>query len=177
MKKILCFILLIVTIIFSCAILFSCGEETSASSESSSTSSSVDTHKHTFAQDWTVTEDGHYHACSCHPEIVNLKVHLDSSDQDGLCDMCLFVIEAPTSYTVTILDQNGNAVSGAEVKIRSTKDDKSFITDENGQASAEFVYAVGVNLWLISLPDGYEMPSREIYNFTDTELTVTVNTK
>lgn len=152
--------------------LFSCGNH--EPSDTSPSSSSTIEHLHSFdMQRWEINEEGHYNPCTCHPLIMNIKNHVDLIDRNGVCDVCGYVLVKADTYTVTIVDSEGTPVKGAEVVFRSNTDVRGK-TDENGTLFAEFTDVGGVNLWLVSLPDGYEMPERDIYPFKGFELTITV---
>jgi len=173
MKLLLRILSLLIILALASPLLFSCGEsETGSSSTPDSNESSV--HYHTFdMKNWTVTKEGHYNPCTCHPEIINLKSHIDHLDRNGICDVCKYVLMEPDTYTVTIVDTEGKPVTGAVFLFRSNNDVKA-TTDENGQASVEFTDVSGVNVVIESLPEGYAMPEKPIFPFSGFELTITV---
>ncbi len=177
MKRLIYLTLIAIMLIFVSLSLFACGDDEADNSDNSTPSSSTDSsvHYHEFDMSkWIVNDEGHYNPCPCHPEIINLKEHVDLVDRNGICDVCAYVLLKPDTYTVKIVDTEGNPVVGAELIFRSNTD-VSVKTDEKGQASVEFTDVSGVNLWITSLPEGYQLPERDIFPFKSFELTVTVN--
>lgn len=176
MKRIISLILVLTFALLSFSMLFSCEESQGSTNntEPDTNSSTPDTHQHTFEQDWTITKDGHYRACTCHSEVVNLKEHVDLLDRNGICDVCEYVLVHPDTYTLTIIDQFGAPVKNAEIMFRASTADKVATTDENGQAKIDLTDSNGLNVWLMSVPDGYEMPQKDIFSFVGFELTITI---
>ena len=171
MKK-LTFLSLI--IIMLCALLFGCGDAEPGQSSSSSTLGS--THYHTFDKTtWVKTEEGHYNPCTCHPEAYVMKDHIDNLDWNGICDVCQYVLRKADTYSLTVIDQDGNPVEGAVFVFRSNYD-VTVTTDTNGKACVGFTSVSGVNAVLESLPDGYEA-QKNVFPFKTLELTVTVTKK
>lgn len=68
-------------------------EETSSEEESTTaeetTTGLVQTHEHTFSDEWTANDDGHWHAASCEHvgETSDFGAHVDA-DEDDECDVC-----------------------------------------------------------------------------------------
>ena len=85
-------------------------------------------------------------------------------------------------YTVTVVDQNGDAVVGAEVQLcpGGVCLANNFTTDENGEISVEITPGKVVNVKLVSLPGGYTPPAADESGYHasidagQTEITVTV---
>lgn len=81
------------------------------------------------------------------------------------------------TYKVTVVDQNGNPVSGVVVQICDEENCKlPMTTDENGFASAEYAES-NYHVTLNTLPEGYESEQLE-FNFDGaTEITITIQAK
>ncbi len=63
------------------------------------------------------------------------------------------------AYTVTIVDNEGNPVSGVSLMITNTTDVfKDGTTDSNGKFSAE-VTGTNLGVMIVNVPDGYEKPA------------------
>ena len=185
MKKII-YLSLIIIIMLSALALFSCGdsEDEGGNNGSGDSATLLPEHIHTYdMQTWVKSEDGHYNPCTCHPEAYNIKSHVDNLDWNGVCDVCQYVLASSDTYTVTVVDQEGKPVQGVEIMFRSNYDITTK-TDAQGKATAEFTDVSGVNAWVVSLPDGYELPKstddetsrpNDIFPFDGMELTITVS--
>lgn len=78
------------------------------------------------------------------------------------------------TYTVTVVDQDGNPVSGVIVQICDEENCKlPMTTDENGTASAEYAQSE-YHVTLNTLPDGYSSEETDFYFNGATELTIVV---
>lgn len=78
------------------------------------------------------------------------------------------------TYTVTVLDQNGNPVSG--VKLQFCDDESCRLpvtTDEDGKVSVRYDES-NYHITLTSVPEGYTAEQTEFYFDGATELTVTL---
>ena len=83
--------------------------------------------------------------------------------------------DSNVTYTVTVVDQHGNPVSGVVVQICDEENCKlPMTTDENGKASAAYAPSV-YHVTLNSLPAGYSSETTEFYFNDKTELTITIN--
>ena len=175
MKKLFTFILTIVVILSMSTLLFSCSEEEAdgTSTTTTTTESTTPAHTHEYASEWTADQNGHYHACTCHPDVKNFVAHIDNVDRDGACDVCFYVIEEPQTYTVTFVNSDGAPIKGVKVKIYDSAFSKVLTTDENGQASVSMVYASGLRALVQSAPDGYESIVDQLYSFSTNELVIT----
>ena len=175
MKKTL---LLFFVLILACSMLFSCGTEANSTNSENlggNADNSQGAHTHTYESSWTITEQAHYKKCTCHPEATAQAAHFDYVDQDGRCDVCMYVLSLPQVYTVTVVDQNGLPVQNAEIKLSTTVYDKVVTTNEQGVASIEFVYHDSVKAIIFSLPENHTPSNDErIFYFDGTELTITV---
>lgn len=167
MKKIITFLLIM------CFILtfLSCVSDDSTSITPAPSSSSTE-HQHTYANEWTSTKEGHYKACTCHPEIVDITSHRDSVNRDGSCDVCHYIVKEPTTFTVTVKDSNGAALQGITVKIFTNSYDKTVTTDKNGTATCEFVYYDDVKAIIQNAPEEYEHLIDQLYTFEDNSLVI-----
>ena len=173
---------IIIMMLLCTAMLFSCGKSEDGSNNSQPSSASaiendggtVDTpvHEHTYAKGWITTEDGHYKECICHPEIKEIAAHMDYVDRDGRCDVCMAVMVEAKTYTVTVLDEGGVPIQNAELKIYTMGEEKLLSTNSQGTAAADFIYSDGIKAMLISLPDGYTLPSKLIYTFSTEDLII-----
>lgn len=180
MKKIISILLSLM--IFS-TMLYSCGDSDTTPSQSSTTvsstqdgtSSSKNDHTHTFETAWTQAEGGHYRVCTCHPDEKVLSPHADSVDRDGKCDVCQFTMKEATGFTFVLKDNEGNPVSGAQVKIYTSSGDSTLITDEFGTVSHNFIYYDSVKAMVLSVPEGYEDISSQIFRFDTTTLEAVTN--
>lgn len=184
MKKIaIASLIIALTALLSLA-LFSCGEEepsvggaqisTSVSGEDSSGLGGE--HYHIYdMQTWVTTANGHYNPCTCHPNAITVKAHVDNLDWNGICDVCQYVLKKSDVYTLTLVDEEGLPVEGAVVILRSNSD-VTLTTDAKGQVSAEFTDVGGVNAVIDSLPSGYTVgaDNKRAFRFAGYELTVTV---
>ncbi|MBQ4070878.1 MAG: Ig-like domain-containing protein [Clostridia bacterium] len=119
------------------------------------------------------------------PETEPCTSHVDN-DKDGVCDTegCTEAVTPSepekTAYTVTVLDDEGNAVVGAtvEILVGSVRSD-ILTTNTEGKVSAEFdVQGTGTvvaRATVKTVPAGYKTPSSaERFSAGETELTVTV---
>ena len=77
-------------------------------------------------------------------------------------------------YTVTVLDGAKNPIAGVGIMISTTY--KVLTTDANGKVSFESENA-GVQIMVMSVPEGYEQPDKTAMSFEkgSKEMTVTVN--
>ena len=77
-------------------------------------------------------------------------------------------------YTVIVLDGANNPIAGVGIMIST--DYKVLTTDENGKISFESDNA-GVQIMVMSVPEGYEQPDKTAKSFAkgSKEMTVTVN--
>ena len=175
MKKLFTFLLTAILILSLSVLLFSCTEEETegTTGTTASTEPEEPPHTHEFASEWTADQNGHYHACTCHPDVKNIVSHTDSVDRDGVCDVCFYVIEEPTTFTVTVVSADGTPIKGVKIKIYDSAFTKIVTTNENGQASVSTVYADSLKALVQSAPDGYKDIVDEIYTFTATELVIT----
>ncbi len=81
------------------------------------------------------------------------------------------------TYKITVVDQNGNPVSGVVVQICDEENCKlPMTTDENGFASAEYAES-NYHVTLNTLPDGYESEQTEFYFDGATEITIAIHAK
>ena len=180
---------LIFALSLSLLLLFSCGEDDTPGITDSATQSSNDVssnappikedplpHEHTFSKEWLIEEEGHYRACICHPDFKDIAPHLDTVDKNGVCDVCQFEMVKATEFTFNLLDKDGQGVFGAEIKIYTMGTEFTVTTDEKGQAKASFIYTDGVKVraMIVSLPDGYIKPEKDVYTFYEQALCVTV---
>ena len=179
MKKVITLFLVLSLLLVSVVALYSCGDSenpsTPSSSSVSSTQGSQNNHAHIFASTWTQAESGHYRECTCHPEHKDIAPHSDSVDRDGKCDVCQYIIKEATVFTLTLTDEDGNPVKGAEVRMFTSSEDKVFVTDEAGVVSYGFIYYDAVKAIVTSVPEGYTDISRDIHRFDGTSCRVTVN--
>ncbi len=91
---------------------------------------------------------------------------------------------ATTTYTVKVVDQNGDAVEGVEVQICHTVCVSCPLTDANGETEKALPEAVGemtLKVGILNVPAGYTKPEATIdgsYHATiapgDTEVTVVI---
>ena len=174
--------LLVIAVILSCTlVLLSCADDqdTTTSSTNSTPSSTeqskVPQHSHTYEGDWIVEEEGHYRVATCHPDAKDLNDHKDSVNRDGKCDVCFYVMKEPTTFTFTLKDNTGAPIQGATVKLYSNAEDNTVVTDENGNASHQFLYFSDVKVIVISTPEGYVSINDEIYVFSGTSIEVTTD--
>uniref|UniRef100_UPI004056336C hypothetical protein n=1 Tax=Alistipes sp. TaxID=1872444 RepID=UPI004056336C len=91
---------------------------------------------HEYEEEYTAVKEGHYQACICHPEIVELLPHSDD-DGDTICDGCGY--ELNCLYTVT-LDRAHESVQ------------VDFISVEDG--TTHTVYTAANGAVTVSLPKG-----------------------
>lgn len=177
MKKITYFSLIAILLLFASILLYACGDDEGGSPTDSappSTDSSLHFHEYNTSE-WIVTDEGHYNSCICHPEVINMKEHVDNLDWNGVCDVCQYVLVKPDTYTVKFVDGEGKPVSGVSFYFKNLKyNDVESISDENGQATVEFTDVSGVNVVLESVPKGYKMPDKKIYKMNSLELTVKI---
>ena len=148
MKRLITVLLILLLVAFT-AMLYSCGNDSTTSSTAPSTTASSknptaqDNHQHIFESTWTQTADGHYRACTCHPDEKVLSPHADSVDRDGKCDVCQHTVKEPTTFTLVLKDQDGNPITGAQVKIYTSSSDNTLTTDENGKVTADMKLMFG----------------------------------
>lgn len=178
--------IILIMILLCTVLLFSCGkgESISSGSQPSSTTAlsqedknNTPVHKHTFAGEWIVAENGHYKECVCHPEIKEIAAHMDYVDRDGRCDVCMIAMAEEKVFTVTVLDKSGAPVENAKIKFYTMGDEKLVNTDKDGVASATFIYADNIKAMLVSLPEGYELPEKLVYSFYESSLTISLDSK
>jgi len=86
-----------------------------------------DVAEHTYETEYTISEDGHYKKCICHPALDEILPHIDENG-DGECDDCLYLLTV--DYTVT-LDGKYEGV-------------KVTFTNENGDSYTAYTNAEGV---------------------------------
>ena len=181
MKRIITLFLSLTLLALSATMLYGCGDSETPPTPSSSTVSSTQggtnntqsNHTHTFETTWTQAENGHYRACTCHPEEKELAPHADSVDRDGKCDVCQFTMKAPTTFTFILKDENGQPVVGAEIRIYTNSSDKILKTDESGTVTHELIYFDSVKAIVCSVPEGYADISSQIFRFDGTTLEAT----
>ncbi len=181
MKRIITLFLSLTLLALSATMLYGCGDSKTPPTSSSSTVSSTQggtnntqsNHTHTFETTWTQAENGHYRACTCHPEEKELAPHADSVDRDGKCDVCQFTMKAPTTFTFILKDENGQPVVGAEIRIYTNSSDKILKTDESGTVTHELIYFDSVKAIVCSVPEGYADISSQIFRFDGTTLEAT----
>lgn len=78
------------------------------------------------------------------------------------------------TYTVTILDQNGNPVEGVTVQFCDAENCKLPVnTDANGVVTGTYA-ASEYHITLVELPDGYTTEETEFFFGNETELTIMV---
>ena len=173
MKKLTTFLLTII-LALSAVLLFSCddGGDTTMPSSSETVTSTTDTskpegttdtskpedntdpsdqeppHKHVYAEEWTATEDGHYKACLCHEEEIQVLDHKDDV-VDGKCDECQYVMVDELEFTFTATDDALKPLPNAvfTFKLNGTEVGKA-ITDSTGKASItllELEYTVEIS--------------------------------
>ena len=173
MKKLLAIALSLLMLLASVYLLVSCGDnEDNKDNTGDDPNGEQTTHTHTYAKDWTGTKAGHYKACICHPEVIELASHTDTVNSDGVCDVCLLTIKENTTFKVTVKDDKGNPVPGVVLKIFTSFADQIVTTDENGVAEHSFIYYDSVKAIIQSVPQGYENLVDEIYEFEGTELNI-----
>lgn len=181
MKKIVILSLIIISAALLSLTLSSCGGEETPNGGgvqiSTPESNLGGEHYHSYdMQSWVKTADGHYNPCTCHPEAITVKSHVDNLDWNGICDVCQYVLKKADVYTFTLVDEDGNPVVGATVMLRSNTD-ITLVTDANGQVSAEFTDVGGVTAVIDSLPSGYKLlgnDNKRAFGFMGYDLTVTV---
>ncbi len=69
---------------------------------------------------------------------------------------------ASYTYDVTIVDQNGDAVSGVKLQLCNDENCYSATTDENGKASIGMDSNNDVKLQILTVPDGYTIPDSTV---------------
>jgi hypothetical protein len=77
------------------------------------------------------------------------------------------------TYTVTVLDQNGDPVVGAKLQICDDNGCKLMTTGENGVAQSSYKES-NYHITILKLPAGYESDGTEFYFEEDNTLTITV---
>ena len=180
MKKIIHLFILSLLILSLSVVFLSC-EDTSDSSTVGS-ESDIDSvysddesiHEHTFSKGWNYDETGHYRPCVCHPDFKDMAEHFDTVDKNGFCDVCQYEMVKPTKITVSVIDNNGNAVCGAEIKIYTQTVEHIVTTDESGLCSASFIYTNSMRAMILSLPSEYKYPEKLIYSISENDLIITV---
>ncbi len=117
------------------------------------------------------TDDG---ACTSHTD----------ANGDGKCDACGTVIDdgsgndGKVTYTVTVKNSSGAAVSGVEVNILEGKISKGTgTTDGNGVVTFKINEPMkAIYAQLISVPDGYELDDdRHEFEEGKTDITITLS--
>ena len=107
--------------------------------------------------------------------------HVDNNT-DGKCDTCGAEVETEggddgkSAYTVTVKDANNAPIAGAVVTIATRNyTSEQITTDADGKATASLKAVGYVKAKVISVPDGYVLPTAEV-EFADnkTELTISV---
>ena len=83
---------------------------------------------HTYATEYTVSKEGHYYNCICHPALNTVIPHKDI-DGDNDCDDCRYSIYV--LYTVN-LDRKH---AGVEVILKNGNNSFSELTDESGSVT------------------------------------------
>ncbi len=115
--------------------------------------------EHQYETEYTVSEDGHYKKCICHPALDEILPHADENG-DGDCDDCLYPL--PVEYTVS-LDREHEGV-------------KVTFTNENGDSYTTYTNAEGVAA--ITLPNAEYEVAIEHYNsahiWTDKDSAITL---
>ncbi len=106
--------------------------------------------------------------------------HVDA-DTDGKCDTCGAAVENEgdddkTAYTVTLKDANNRPVAGAVLTLATRGfTSEQLTTDAEGKATASLKAVGYVKAKVISVPDGYVLPTAEVqFDDNKTELTVSV---
>ena len=151
-------------------------------------------HDHTYSTEWSSDAENHWRPATCEhtEEKKSFAPHYDA-DSDGKCDVCDYEVAktddsgnnkpggndkpapAPTSaiYTVSVKDNTGAAVAGAEVRFFNGEVyTLPKTTDANGQATADL--AIGEwQVMLVSVPEGYVL-NAERYTLTDNAATIIV---
>lgn len=133
------------------------------SSTPDSTPSTDQPHKHSYEEEWSANETGHYKACTCHPDEIEVFSHVDTEVVDGKCDTCDYVMVTATEFTVTVVDDFGNPVKDVEVLFETETDTLTSVTGENGEAKVSLVYFDGLTV-KIQAPNGYT-PNEQVYTF------------
>ena len=122
-----------------------------------------DEHKHTYGTDWKGVEAGHYHESTCGHADSKLEPHVDNTinatgaeGQDGICDLCNWVMVVPVGKVQVIFNSNGGSAvttatvdKGATVSkptdpTRTNYDFGGWFTD-NGTFQNEFDFTKAVN--------------------------------
>ncbi len=135
-------------------------------------------HTHTYASEWTKTADGHFKACTCHPESITVLSHKDGADADNNCDECGYEMQAPVSdklYSVTVIDDEGNPVVGAEVLFQGFGITEPVTTNASGIASLEVETALGLQVSVSRVPEAYMKTQSKSYAFQSGEKTITIS--
>lgn len=78
-------------------------------------------------------------------------------------------------YTVTVVDEGGNPISGAMVQICQGENCMPSITDEDGKATYSVDEEAAYEAKLMSMPDGYEYTTEEtVFAFADGSYEITI---
>ena len=168
-------IFMLLAILCSSAFLFSCKSNQGGDTEDTDNSTETTEHKHIYTGSWIATADGHYRVSTCHPDLIEPAKHMDTVDIDGSCDVCHYVLQTPTTFSVSVKDGEGNPLSGVTVRIYNTSSDATVTTDENGAASCQFIYFDTVRAIIKGVPEGYESYTDALYTFEGESLEITLN--
>lgn len=124
---------------------------------------------HAFPENWSFNPSEHFRTCTLHPDITESEAHADEN-LDGNCDTCEYVVKNPTNFTVTVVDDSGRPVQGAEVKLFTESEEVTLITNENGALAYEFMYYEYVKASIVSFPVGYRYTSDAVVEFEGTNM-------
>ena len=166
---------MLLMILCSSTFLFSCGNSEKGDAEDTDNSTETTEHKHVYTGSWIGTAEGHYRVSTCHPDLIEPAKHMDSVDIDGSCDVCHYVLKAPTTFSVSVKDGVGNPIPGVKVLVYNTSSDAIVTTDENGLASCQFIYFDTVRAIIKGVPEGYESYMDALYTFDGENLEITLN--
>lgn len=125
---------------------------------------------HTYESELTGVEEGHYFACTCHPEAIEMLPHKDENN-DYACDECNYVVADASAYTLTVTDDFGNAMAGVEVKLYTDSVSRVLVTDENGRVSGMFLNNETVMVEILSTHEDYRFHAEDIV-FVNKEATL-----
>ena len=173
-KKVISILLALSVFLSVSAVLVSCN-----------TTEAEQPHQHTFAQEWQMDENSHWHEATCEhaTEKSELGNHTDY-DYDDVCDACGYDMEVKIeggstskieNYIVDVVDAAGNPVEGVKV-ILVSEDGHTSVKTTNARGRVSFSPESGN--WVAALAEaveGHSNTTDDRYEFTNRIAKITLN--
>ncbi|MBE6533138.1 MAG: hypothetical protein E7676_06545 [Ruminococcaceae bacterium] len=144
--------------------------------------------KHTYSSDWSYDETNHWRAATCEHTDLKKNEEAHTFGSDNKCITCGYEKKSgsgggsstpagPTTetFTVTVVDASGAAVSGVEIKFVMPQFSMlPEITDASGKVTADLAKDVECCAMVVSVPNGYVLDATTRYEFTNNAVTITL---